>query len=218
MNVNFRHFWPFFVYFISLSADAVSVKVQVKDPTDQVLENMVVYLEPLDGQQLSKTEKSIDIDQENKAFTPYISVIQTGNQVHFNNQDDITHHIYSVTGSHKFSITIRAGEKMLKPDFTQTGEIAMGCNIHDWMSGYLLVLDTPYFDKTNASGQAMMEVNEGGKYQLTVWHPQMSEPDNRLSTIITLPGNTLIQLKLNQEMEALPQQKSDDDFFFLSEY
>ncbi|WDD98586.1 hypothetical protein [Thalassomonas actiniarum] len=218
MNVNFRQFLLLAFALLSLPLHALSLKVQVVDPADKPLENMVVYLEPLGGQQQGKTTKTVDIGQVNKTFTPYISVIQSGNAVRFYNQDDITHHIYSVTGSHKFSIKIRSGQEMLKQDFVETGEVVMGCNIHDWMSGYLLVLDTPYFDKTNSGGQLILDVAEPGQYRITVWHPQLQEKNNRLVQAFTLLENKSIILKLNQMMAEIPQQQSDDDFYFLSEY
>jgi len=218
LNISFRQLLLLAIYLSSLPLQALTVKVQVQDPAGIPLENMVVYLEPREGQQQEKTDKTVDIGQVNKTFAPYISVIQAGNAVRFYNQDDITHHIYSVTGSHKFSIKIRSGEQMLKQDFTGAGEVVMGCNIHDWMSGYLLVLDTPYFDKTDSRGQTAIKVTEPGQYRATVWHPQMQEQDNRLAKTFILSKDQSIILKLNQAMAEVPQQQSDDDFDFLSEY
>ena len=103
-------------------------------------------------------------------------------------------------------------------NFTATGEVAMGCNIHDWMSGHLLIVDTPYFDKTNDNGQASFVIKDEGSYQLTLWHPQMNEVDNRITQTITLHENKQIEVKLTKAMEPLPEQKSEDDFDFLSDY
>jgi len=86
------------------------------------------------------------------------------------------------------------------------------------MSGYLLVLDTPYFDKTDSRGQTAIKVTEPGQYRATVWHPQMQEQDNRLAKTFILSKDQSIILKLNQAMAEVPQQQSDDDFDFLSEY
>ena len=98
---------------------------------------MVVYLQPEDDISLPFNEKVVEVGQFDRSFTPYISIMQLGNKVNFKNKDDITHHIYSPIGDNKFSFKIRAGESQMKSDFQQTGEVAMGCNIHDWMSGYL---------------------------------------------------------------------------------
>lgn len=218
MNLHLPHLVFVFCYLLSMSADAITVNVQVTDVSDNPLKNIVVYIDPLDGQRRTISDKTIDIGQLNKSFTPYISVIQQGNTVRFHNQDDITHHIYSVTGENKFSIKIRSGQQKIKQDINHLGEVAMGCNIHDWMSGYLLVLDTPYFDKTNVKGDVSIDVPASGNYQVTVWHPQMSEANNRISETFVVKENILLRLKLHQDMADIPLQKSDDDFFFLSEY
>lgn len=99
---------------------------------------MVVYLQPQDDIFLTLNENIVEVGQFDRSFTPYISVIQLGNTVNFKNRDDITHHIYSPIGDNKFSYKINAGQSASKSDFQQTGEVAMDCNIHDWMSGYLL--------------------------------------------------------------------------------
>ena len=200
------------------SLQAAELEVKVLDINSQPVTNIVVYLENEDGVLLEKTAKAIEINQSNKSFLPYISVMQKGNLVHFNNKDDITHHIYSPLGENKFSFKILAGEKKTIEHFSTAGEIAMGCNIHDWMSGHLLIVATPYFDKTNGNGIANISVKEEGNYNLTLWHPQLGERDNQLTKKITIKGDMNKVLQLTQEMAVLPEQKNEDDFDFLSDY
>lgn len=186
--------------------------------TQSTLQDLIVYLEPLDEIPLPTTTKTIEIDQRNKAFTPYISVMQLGNKVNFINQDDITHHIYSPIGDNKFEFKIRAGKQLLKADFQAAGEVAMGCNIHDWMSGYLLILDTPYFAKTNKKGEASLSVAQAGRYTLTVWHPQLTTPDHKISQTVNLTADQSITVNVEGKLTLLPVQKSDEDFDFLNDY
>jgi plastocyanin len=141
---------------------------------------MVVYIEPLAGQVAPQTQAEISIGQRDKSFTPYISVIQRHQKVSFVNHDDITHHIYSVDSDNKFDFKIKAGMANTEQDFEKSAEIAMGCNIHDWMSGYLLVLDTPYFAKTDSSGIAKVSLAQKGLYKVVIWHPQLSAENNRM--------------------------------------
>lgn len=202
----------------AIQAKALELSVNVSNLQNSPIKDIVVYLESTDGRALHKTEKSIEINQLNKSFAPYISVIQTGNKVRFHNQDDITHHIYSPVGDNKFQFKILSGQQQVMEDFTSTGEVAMGCNIHDWMSGHLLIVDTPYFDKTDESGKVTLTVKEEGSYQLTLWHPQMSEINNRITQTINLDKNKQLKVQLTKEMKPLPDQKSEDDFDFLSDY
>ena len=204
--------------FICHCASAVELTVTIYDYEKHKLKDIIVYLEGKDTKVVEKINKSVEISQFNRSFAPYISVVQTGNQVRFHNKDDITHHIYSPIGKNKFQFKILSGQQHEMDDFTSEGEIAMGCNIHDWMSGYLLVLDTPYFDKTNAQGVVSLSVKHKGNYQLTIWHPQLNESNNRMVQSITLDKNKHIEIRLTNAMDPLPMQKSEDDFDFLSDY
>ena len=52
----------------------------------------------------------------------------------------------------------------------------LGCNVHDWMLGYIYVADTPYFAQSNSEGKAIITVPDGN-YTLSIWHPRLSDSD-----------------------------------------
>ena len=200
------------------SIDNTCVQIFVNNKTGQALADMVVYLEPLDGQVVAQSSKEIIIGQRGKSFTPYVSVSQVNSQVNFINQDDITHHIYSAGSDNKFSFKIRAGQTNSSAQFNHESEVAMGCNIHDWMSGYLLVVNTPYFAKTDARGIATFDVAKKGKYKIVLWHPQMQSENNRVIKEEDILTSSAFTFMLKNEMSKIPLQESDDDFDFLSDY
>jgi hypothetical protein len=194
------------------------VQVFVNSKEGVALANMVVYLEPLEGQILNQSSQEVIIGQQGKSFNPYISVSQVNSKVNFVNQDDITHHIYSAGSDNKFSFKIRAGKTNALSQFDHEAEVAMGCNIHDWMSGYLLVVNTPYFAKTDEQGMASFNVAQQGRYKVVLWHPQMKTEKNRLIKEEVISANTTIFFSLKSEVSEIPLQESDDDFDFLSDY
>lgn len=194
------------------------VEVAVHDTKGQAVSNMVVYLQPLAGQQLIKSSEVVTISQRDKAFSPYITVSQTEKQVSFANQDDITHQIYSADRDNKFSFKIRAGAKHVLEKFDHQAEIAMGCNIHDWMSGHLLVVDTPFFGKTDSNGKISFSLNELGQYRVVVWHPQLLTDNHRLSQELNVLNNSVLTFSLPKNLESIPTQENTDDFDFISEY
>jgi plastocyanin len=204
--------------FISHGSIAQSVKVKVFDNNNNALENVVVYLEPPKGIPVTVSNKVIVITQIDKSFSPYIGVMQKGAIVKFHNNDNITHQIYSPIGDNKFAFKISAGQELMKNDFMSAGTVAMGCNIHDWMSGYLLILETPYFAKTDSNGQVIIEVAQAGFYNVVVWHPQMREEDQRISKVLSVGKVSTAEMRLLQPLAELPSQKDDEDFDFLSDY
>ena len=197
---------------------ATDFTVTLVDNNNAPLPEMVVYFQPLDNMTLPLSNKVVEIGQLDRTFTPYINVMQLGNTVSFQNKDDITHHIYSPIGENKFSFKIRAGQSQSKNDFQQLGEVAMGCNIHDWMSGYLYIVDTPLFGKTNAQGSLSIAMAQEGKYRLVVWHPQLEVEGNRVSQVVNWPEMTDVTIKISHKIAKIAEQKNEEDFDFLSDY
>ena len=194
------------------------VQVSVQDKAGEAVADIVVYLQPLAGQKLSKTTDVVTILQHKQTFSPYISVSQKGNDVNFHNKDDITHHIYSVNKKGKFSFKIKAESEHISEPFLHESEVAMGCNIHDWMSGSLLIVDTPYFGKTDINGSISFSIEALGKYQITAWHPQLPMLNHRLSQEHNIINNVAVNLILPQDLKPIPTQLNDDDDDFISDY
>lgn len=198
------------------SAFAHTLAVKVQNPDGSPVPGMAVYLEAL-GRELPAASHrvAIEILQQDKGFVPYVGVVQAGSTVTFSNLDDITHHIYSVTGEARFSFNLREAEVTPEMTLAQPGQIAMGCNIHDWMSGHLLVVGTPYYGLTDAQGRVDIEVRDAGSYRIVSWHPQVA---NGVAQVALLPTSETITLTLPQALAHRPVQKGIDTFDFLEGY
>lgn len=203
----------------SQGAYAQNVTVTVQDAKQNLVENIVVYLLPKQGSEhLPVNTTPVVIDQKDKKFAPYITVVQKGQSLNFVNKDDITHHIYSVSGENRFEFKIKENETKTSPMMSHTEEVAMGCNIHDWMSGYALVVDTPLFGKTDDQGQLALSVPEG-EYQVIAWHPQLDVETNRFGKTVVINGDvSTISLNLPKTLLPIPEQIGQDSFDFLEEY
>lgn len=207
----------------STTSSAEQLQISVQAPDGSAVEDLVVYAEPLQSGLVSDRETPpLQINQKNKTFAPYVSVIQRNSAVNFVNQDDITHHIYSVSGNNRFSFKIAAGEtgQIIAGAGNSAGAeaVAMGCNIHDWMSGYLLVLDTPYYAKTDSQGRVALDIEQPGDYRVNVWHPQIQTPDHRMKMDVSLAGEVAFNMQLNQPLAPIPEQAGEEEFEFLEQY
>lgn len=195
------------------------ITVKVVDINNEPVEDMVVYLLPLEQQNMKKLNIApLIIQQLDKKFTPYISVIKKGLPLTFVNDDEITHQIYSASAKNRFSFRIKSGAEKKIRSLSVTGKVLMGCNIHDWMSGYLMVLDTPWYTKTNFNGESVLSVTGKGAYQLVVWHPQLGEKDQKVSQQITLSKDKHYLIKLTKKMNNIPSQENPGKFDFLEIY
>jgi plastocyanin len=153
---------------------AGTLSVDVRDPQGGALVDAVVYCEP-DGHAVATMPSTAIMDQKNKTFVPRVLPVEVGTAVKFPNSDDIQHHVYSFSPAKKFELPLYKGTPANPVVFNTAGIVTLGCNIHDKMNAYIVVLDTPYFEKTEASGHVDFHNLQSGKYTVHVWHPDMSE-------------------------------------------
>jgi hypothetical protein len=65
--------------------------------------------------------------------------------------------------------------------------VVLGCNIHDWMVGYVYVSESPYFAKTRVDGTARLRDVPPGAYVVRVWHPQLAGSEEATRRTIDVP-------------------------------
>ncbi|MBV6850562.1 methylamine utilization protein [Xanthomonas euvesicatoria] len=152
------------------SVSATAVNVTVAD-AGGVLVDAVVSLEPARPAPPAAA-KTAEMDQVNSQFVPAVLAVRTGTLVRFPNNDQIRHQVYSFSPAKRFELPLFQGTTATPVRFDQAGLVTIGCNIHDWMLGYIVVLDTPYFGKTGSDGRAQLEA-PAGNYTLRVWHPRI---------------------------------------------
>lgn len=176
---------------------AYSATVSVKVSSDQAqdLSNVVVYFTPSRPIPKDAIKEIALMDQVNTQFLPHILVIQKDTEVRFPNSDSVKHHVYSFSPANTFELQLY---KELQADpllFSIPGSVELGCNIHDWMLGYIFVVDTPFFGKTDGKGRLAIDLPEG-EYQVDIWHPRIQDSFSALSKQIDVPRELEINLKL----------------------
>lgn len=164
---------------LSRSAGAATLDTLVLNPSGHAVADTAVVLEPLSPVAL-RGRPSAAIEQRGREFIPYVTVVQAGTSVDFPNNDTIRHHVYSFSPAKQFEIKLYAGKPGQPIVFDKPGTVVIGCNIHDWMEAYVLVVDTPFFAKTAADGRAQLRNVPPGRYRLRLWHPlQKAQPPLR---------------------------------------
>ncbi|MCW0381025.1 hypothetical protein NB709_002641 [Xanthomonas sacchari] len=157
----------------ALPAAATPVTVLVADAAGP-LADAVVSLQPaVPARPAATASATATMDQVNSQFVPAVLAVQAGSWVRFPNSDQIRHQVYSFSPAKRFELPLYQGSTAKPVRFEQAGLVTVGCNIHDWMVGYVVVLDTPYFAVTGADAQVRLEVPPGA-YELRVWHPRLS--------------------------------------------
>jgi plastocyanin len=150
---------------------AADLQVSVTTPAGSPLEDAAVVITPVTGT-VPKRRVTMSIAQKDREFVPYLTIVQTGTAVQFPNQDPFKHHVYSFSPAKSFEIKLYAGKPAQPVVFDKPGEVAIGCNIHDWMEAHVLVVDSPFFAKSNGKGRALVANVPAGRYRLRLWHPR----------------------------------------------
>jgi plastocyanin len=156
--------------FLLCALTALATEVKVTDAAGKPVMDAAVYAEPVGGK-APKGKLNVAIDQVNKEFVPLVTVMQVDTTVRFPNKDNIRHHIYSFSPGNTFDRPLYSGTEAKPVVFDHVGQVVLGCNIHDWMIAYALVVDTPWFAKTDEHGIARLDDLPPGDYTLKVWHP-----------------------------------------------
>ena len=159
------------ICFSALDASGANFEAMVRSPAGVPVEDVAVLLEPVSGK-VPQIKAQASIEQRDREFVPYLSIIQKGAAVDFPNRDSIKHNVYSFSPAKTFEIKLYAGQPMQPVVFDKVGEVAMGCNIHDWMEAHVLVVDSPWFAKTGVDGIARIKQIPAGRYHLRIWHPR----------------------------------------------
>ena len=153
---------------------AASIDMTVYDEVSgQPLPYAIVSLHDTSGQQKVSAMPLQVMDQVGKTFVPHVLPITIGTSVSFPNSDDIRHHLYSFDKPKPFELPLYEGTPTNPITFDRTGVVRLGCNIHDWMRGYIYILDTSLFAMSNTEGVLKIENIPAGDYYMEVWHPRI---------------------------------------------
>lgn len=159
---------------LACTVHAGPVAVRVADAAGNPLAGAVVFLESREARAAVKPLAGIEITQQHKAFEPPVTVVTTGTSVTFPNRDTVRHHVYSFSPVKKFEIKLYVGTPASPVVFDQPGVAVLGCNIHDHMVAWVLIVDTPWHGQTGDDGRWAVPNVPPGSYRLRTWHPGLA--------------------------------------------
>lgn len=150
----------------------------------------VVYLEGDFRSQAANSAKTpAQVAQKNIAFAPDLLPVLVGTAVDFPNRDDTYHNVFSYSKTKRFDLgRYRKDEKPTTVVFDKPGAVTIHCEIHERMRGTILVLETPYFVKTDTAGRYRLEHLPAGNYVLKAW---VAGDDVRQRPVELKAGTTL---------------------------
>ena len=137
----------------------------------QGLRYAVVTLEGIARGKAVEKESVHELDNLGCRFVPHVLASSVGQFVVFKNSDPILHtaHALFTSGQPQFNIGLYPGRVSRKPLVTP-GAVKIVCEVHPWMSAYIVVSDHPYYAVTDVYGEYLISDIPAGSYRLKVWH------------------------------------------------
>ncbi len=191
-----------FALVLAGAAQAAELTVRVTNAGGAPVENAVVTFAPAQRPAGPiRFSWPYQIAQQNLQFDPYILIVPVGAEVRFPNLDRVRHHVYSFSGGNRFELELYGRDETRTRRFTSVGVAAIGCNIHDQMQAYIVIVDTPFVGRTGANGLVTIE-GVSGAGELSVWHADARVRGGWVRRPVSLPASGPVQQNMVLQLRA----------------
>ena len=183
---------------LAAAAQAQPLQVRILDTEGKPVAGAVLSLS---GAALAAGQGGqADMDQIGKQFVPAVLPVRVGTAVRFPNRDDIRHQVYSFSPAKRFELRLYEGTPSAPVTFDAPGLVVLGCNIHDWMLGYIYVTEDELFAVSDAEGRVTLDV-PAGQYPATLWHPALANMQPQAAGQLAA-GDDTVDLRLSVAVTA----------------
>lgn len=163
---------------LNMKSDPFCAKHSAVDETVLVdkkggLKNVVVRLAK--GAQPGAGKGDVVLDQSGCAYSPRVSVAVAGQNVLIKNSDQTLHNVHTYKGpATLFNQAQPQGFPPLKKTFPKPGDaVRFKCDVHPWMTAWVLVVDNPAFAVSGEDGSFSIADVPPGKYTVEAWHEKL---------------------------------------------
>lgn len=165
-------FTTFAVLSTNATGGTIKGKVTVRGARDA--RDVVVYIEKASGE-FAPPKEHPELDQKNMTFIPHVLPVLVGTTVDFLNSDDVLHNVFTPDEcAGKFNLGSWPKGETRSYTFKEVDcRAVLLCNVHPEMEGWVVVLQNPYFFKTDKDGVFTIENVPAGKYTLKVWNQKL---------------------------------------------
>ncbi|MGR3309268.1 MAG: beta-sandwich domain-containing protein [Candidatus Brocadiales bacterium] len=181
----------------SIAAETGTITGKVITKKAKFRRDCVVYIEKVEGNFPLPKEHPI-MDQSDLAFIPHVLPILVGTPVDYLNSDPISHNVFSPDEvADKVNLGTWETGTIRSYTFTKLGSAVMLCNVHAEMEAYVVVLQNPYFFKTQKDGKFTISNVPPGEYVLKVWNKRFKGEDAK---VVVKAGETVsVDMRLTKK-------------------
>ena len=139
--------------------------------------------------------QEVVLDQQGCRYQPHVVVAQAGQTVSIKNSDQTLHNVHTYKGpSTLFNQAMVFGMPPLRKKAPGPGDvIKFKCDVHPWMTAWLVVTDNPFFAVTKADGSFSIPNVPPGTYTVEAWHERFGTK----TATVTVAADKTAELKLD---------------------
>lgn len=142
--------------------------------------------------------KPIEVDQRGCKFNPHVLVVPKGATLDILNNDGVTHNIHShSTANDEFNKNQPGFKKKVSQKFEETERVRLTCDVHPWMSGWVVVAEDAFVAVTDASGSFKLAGVPPGTYKLEVWQEKLGTQSKDVTVKSGADANVAFELSRN---------------------
>lgn len=169
-------------------------------------EGAVVYLRDLNQPPAPVSPMPITIRQEMFKFKPKFSIVTVGSTVTFQNDDFEMHNIKSDSPGNRFDLGLQIPGRSRKVVLKKPGAVDLRCRIHSDMKGMVFVSPSPFFMPIELDGKFALSDVPAGDYEIEVWHPERSAPDQKPKGLAVRIGAGVATIDLDWKGNVLTRK------------
>ena len=147
---------------------------------DGGLQNVVVTLVGAEG--TASPRADVEIDQEGCVYSPHVQAVPAGSTVTLVNSDDVLHNVHTYRGTNTvFNIAMPIQGQRIQRQFDEPGVVSVKCDVHSWMSAYVVVTDSEFHTVSDDAGAFTLEGVPAGTYTLRAWHESLGTVEQQVT-------------------------------------
>lgn len=145
------------------------------------LEYVVVYISAGGPEGAAPTE-AVRYDQKGCQYLPHVLPMHAGQSLQIYNDDQTSHNIHPLAKVNpEWNKSQPAGSPPIDTKYEKAEFIPVKCNIHPWMHGYFVVLNTSHYAVTGQDGSFSLKGLPAGKYTVSAWQEQYGAQTQELT-------------------------------------
>jgi len=158
------------------------------------IQHAVVSLTDIkNGKPLQVLGTEFVLDQRDCSYQPHVLLVPVNTPVQILNNDGILHNIHTFSKKNRpVNLAHPKYKEKLEMVFKHPEKISVKCDVHGWMSAWIVVVGHPYYAITDADGRFSLDGIPAGTYTVTSWHELLGEQ----SAQVTVEAGASVSLEL----------------------